>query len=181
MEGKLWVHFLNHFLLRQQSSEWVVSEAGPWVNITDTLVLWHMTTGVQGPTGRDSESFQVVCLKPPPTLPNLTVTSVSSSRIPQYLISTVLLLGKRVCVGEGLARMELFLLLSAILQHFNLKSLVDPKEIDLKPVTVGFGSIPPEYKLCVIPRSWDQETARPKWKVNTDAHYYPLICDFVFF
>ena len=63
------------------------------------------------------------------------------------------LLGKRVCVGEGLARMELFLLLSAILQHFNLKSLVDPKDIDLKPLTVGFGSIPPEFKLFVIPRS----------------------------
>uniref|UniRef100_A0A8I5ZXI6 Cytochrome P450 2E1 n=1 Tax=Rattus norvegicus TaxID=10116 RepID=A0A8I5ZXI6_RAT len=61
--------------------------------------------------------------------------------------------GKRVCVGEGLARMELFLLLSAILQHFNLKSLVDPKDIDLSPVTVGFGSIPPQFKLCVIPRS----------------------------
>nr|ABH07948.1 cytochrome P450 2E1 [Mus musculus] len=61
--------------------------------------------------------------------------------------------GKRVCVGEGLARMELFLLLSAILQHFNLKSLVDPKDIDLSPVTIGFGSIPREFKLCVIPRS----------------------------
>uniref|UniRef100_A0A8C9UJ12 Cytochrome P450 2E1 n=1 Tax=Spermophilus dauricus TaxID=99837 RepID=A0A8C9UJ12_SPEDA len=61
--------------------------------------------------------------------------------------------GKRVCVGEGLARMELFLLLSAILQHFNLKSLVDPRDIDLRPIAIGFGRIPPHYKLCVIPRS----------------------------
>ncbi|XP_012892199.1 PREDICTED: LOW QUALITY PROTEIN: cytochrome P450 2E1-like [Dipodomys ordii] len=61
--------------------------------------------------------------------------------------------GKRVCVGEGLARMELFLLLSAILQHFNLKSLVDPAAIDLTPIAVGLGSVPPHYKLCVIPRS----------------------------
>ncbi|XP_032137981.1 cytochrome P450 2E1 isoform X1 [Sapajus apella] len=61
--------------------------------------------------------------------------------------------GKRVCAGEGLARMELFLLLSAILQHFNLKSLVNPKDIDLRPIKIGFGRIPPHYKLCVIPRS----------------------------
>ncbi|NP_001254680.1 cytochrome P450 2E1 precursor [Callithrix jacchus] len=61
--------------------------------------------------------------------------------------------GKRVCAGEGLARMELFLLLSAVLQHFNLKSLVHPKDIDLSPVVTGFGRIPPHYKLCVIPRS----------------------------
>lgn len=61
--------------------------------------------------------------------------------------------GKRVCVGEGLARMEIFLFLTAILQHFNLKSLVDPKDIDLRPIKIGFGKIPPHYKLCVIPRS----------------------------
>lgn len=61
--------------------------------------------------------------------------------------------GKRVCVGEGLARMELFLLLAAILQHFNLKSLVDPKDIDLSPIAIGFAKIPPRYKLCLIPRS----------------------------
>ncbi|XP_037352848.1 cytochrome P450 2E1 [Talpa occidentalis] len=61
--------------------------------------------------------------------------------------------GKRVCVGEGLARMELFLFLSAILQHFSLKSLTDPQDIDLSPDAIGFGKIPRPYKLCVIPRS----------------------------
>ncbi|XP_036685064.1 cytochrome P450 2E1 isoform X3 [Balaenoptera musculus] len=61
--------------------------------------------------------------------------------------------GKRVCVGEGLARMELFLFLASILQHFNLKSLVDPKDIDLSPIAIGFAKVPPHYKLCVIPRS----------------------------
>ncbi|XP_061047587.1 cytochrome P450 2E1 [Eubalaena glacialis] len=61
--------------------------------------------------------------------------------------------GKRVCVGEGLARMELFLFLASILQHFNLKSPVDPKDIDLSPIAIGFAKVPPHYKLCVIPRS----------------------------
>ncbi|XP_015428201.1 PREDICTED: cytochrome P450 2E1 [Myotis davidii] len=61
--------------------------------------------------------------------------------------------GKRVCVGEGLARMELFLFFTAILQHFNLKSLVDPKDIDLTPIVNGFACIPPDYKLCLLPRS----------------------------
>ncbi|XP_076690283.1 cytochrome P450 2C21-like isoform X4 [Callospermophilus lateralis] len=59
--------------------------------------------------------------------------------------------GKRVCVGEGLARMELFLILTSILQHFTLKPLIDPKDIDTTPSTIGIGSIPPSYELCFIP------------------------------
>uniref|UniRef100_A0A8I6A341 unspecific monooxygenase n=2 Tax=Rattus norvegicus TaxID=10116 RepID=A0A8I6A341_RAT len=59
--------------------------------------------------------------------------------------------GKRACVGEGLARMQLFLFLTTILQNFNLKSLVHPKDIDTMPVLNGFASLPPTYQLCFIP------------------------------
>ncbi|XP_076776568.1 cytochrome P450 2C40-like isoform X3 [Arvicanthis niloticus] len=59
--------------------------------------------------------------------------------------------GKRMCVGESLARMELFLFLTTILQNFKLKSLVDPADIDITPVYSGFSSVPPTYQMCFIP------------------------------
>ncbi|XP_057164836.1 cytochrome P450 2C21 isoform X2 [Ursus arctos] len=59
--------------------------------------------------------------------------------------------GKRACVGEGLARMELFLLLTNILQHFTLKPLVDPKDIDTTPIVNGLATAPPFFKLCFVP------------------------------
>ncbi|XP_057633416.1 cytochrome P450 2C25-like isoform X2 [Chionomys nivalis] len=59
--------------------------------------------------------------------------------------------GKRICAGEGLARMELFLFLTTILQNFKLKSLVKTKDIDTTPVVNGFASVPPQYQLCFIP------------------------------
>ncbi|XP_044791050.2 cytochrome P450 2C19 isoform X3 [Bubalus bubalis] len=59
--------------------------------------------------------------------------------------------GKRSCVGEGLARMELVLFLTSILQKFTLKSVVDPKDLDTTPVSSGFGHVPPPYQLCFTP------------------------------
>ncbi|XP_050000619.1 cytochrome P450 2C27 isoform X14 [Alexandromys fortis] len=59
--------------------------------------------------------------------------------------------GKRICAGEGLARMELFLFLTTILQNFKLKSLVNTKDIDTTPVLNGFASVPPQFQLCFIP------------------------------
>ncbi|EMP25283.1 Cytochrome P450 2G1 [Chelonia mydas] len=60
--------------------------------------------------------------------------------------------GKRICLGEALARMELFLFFTTILQSFTLKPLVAPEDIDTKPLESGFAKIPPFYQLCVVPR-----------------------------
>nr|XP_020642669.1 cytochrome P450 2A6-like [Pogona vitticeps] len=60
--------------------------------------------------------------------------------------------GKRYCFGEPLARMELFLFLTSILQNFRLHPCVPPEEIDVSPMLSGFASLPPAYELCVLPR-----------------------------
>ncbi|XP_007646905.1 cytochrome P450 2C29 isoform X2 [Cricetulus griseus] len=59
--------------------------------------------------------------------------------------------GKRVCAGEALAQMELFLFLTTILQKFKLKSLLPPKDVNITPVVNGFSSVPPPFQICFIP------------------------------
>ncbi|XP_069854972.1 LOW QUALITY PROTEIN: cytochrome P450 2G1-like [Dipodomys merriami] len=60
--------------------------------------------------------------------------------------------GKRICVGESLALMELFLYFTSIFQNFSFSSLVPPADIDITPRISGFGNIPPSYKLCLVAR-----------------------------
>ena len=60
--------------------------------------------------------------------------------------------GKRYCFGEGLARMELFLFLSTIMQNFHFKSPQPPQDINVSPKHVGFATIPPNYTMSFLPR-----------------------------
>ncbi|XP_066098468.1 cytochrome P450 2A13-like [Saccopteryx bilineata] len=61
-------------------------------------------------------------------------------------------IGKRYCLGEGMARMELFLFLTTIMQNFHFKSPQSPQVIDVSPKHVGFATIPPTYTMSFLPR-----------------------------
>ncbi|XP_048035123.1 cytochrome P450 2K6-like isoform X3 [Megalobrama amblycephala] len=62
--------------------------------------------------------------------------------------------GRRVCLGESLARMELFLFFTFLLQHFCFTPPpgVSEDDLDLTPV-VGFTLNPAPHKLCAVKRS----------------------------
>ncbi|KAM4640961.1 cytochrome P450 2B4-like isoform 1-T1 [Discoglossus pictus] len=55
--------------------------------------------------------------------------------------------GKRSCLGEGPARMQLFLFLTTILQNFNLKSNLPTEDIDITPQVTGLVNIPKYYEM----------------------------------
>ncbi|XP_066437113.1 cytochrome P450 2F2-like isoform X2 [Eleutherodactylus coqui] len=60
--------------------------------------------------------------------------------------------GKRICLGESLARMELFLFFTSLLQNFTFKPIVPKEEISIRPTASGLGNVPPKYKCRVLPR-----------------------------
>ncbi|CAH2245818.1 cytochrome P450 2K1-like [Pelobates cultripes] len=59
--------------------------------------------------------------------------------------------GRRSCVGENLAKMELFLFFTRLLQNFTFKA-PPGEELDITPA-LGFTSPPKAYNMCAIPRN----------------------------
>ncbi|CAB1350111.1 unnamed protein product [Coregonus sp. 'balchen'] len=59
--------------------------------------------------------------------------------------------GRRVCLGEGLARMELFLFFTSLLQHFSFSPPpgVTEDDLDLTPL-LGFTLNPSPHQLCAL-------------------------------
>ncbi|XP_026174579.1 cytochrome P450 2K1-like isoform X2 [Mastacembelus armatus] len=59
--------------------------------------------------------------------------------------------GRRICLGESLARMEVFIFFTTLLQHFRFTPPpgVSEDELDLTP-RVGFTLNPSPHKLCAV-------------------------------
>uniref|UniRef100_W5MBV9 Uncharacterized protein n=1 Tax=Lepisosteus oculatus TaxID=7918 RepID=W5MBV9_LEPOC len=59
--------------------------------------------------------------------------------------------GRRVCLGETLAKMELFLFFTALLQKFtfHLPPGIRPEDLNMEPVP-GITASPHSYKLCAV-------------------------------
>ncbi|XP_069831991.1 cytochrome P450 2K6-like [Dendropsophus ebraccatus] len=57
--------------------------------------------------------------------------------------------GKRICAGENLAKMELFLFFTKLLQNFTFKAPLGAK-LDLTSA-VGLTSTPQKHQICAIP------------------------------
>lgn len=70
----------------------------------------------------------------------------------QMLWNYFALAGRRICLGESLARMELFIFFATFMQNFRITSPpgVSKAELDLTP-HVGFTLNPSLHKLCAVP------------------------------
>uniref|UniRef100_A0A8C9PTK7 Cytochrome P450 n=1 Tax=Spermophilus dauricus TaxID=99837 RepID=A0A8C9PTK7_SPEDA len=61
-------------------------------------------------------------------------------------------MGRPYCLGEGLARMELFLFLTTILQNFCFKSPQSPQDIDISPKSLSLMRTLPDCTMSFLLR-----------------------------
>ncbi|KAJ4928788.1 hypothetical protein JOQ06_004413 [Pogonophryne albipinna] len=82
--------------------------------------------------------------------------------------------GRRVCLGESLARMELFIFFTSLLQHFRFTPApgVSEDELDLTP-RVGFTLNPSPHKLCAV--SCDHLSSQDEGKEPPGPKPLPII------
>ncbi|TSN57712.1 Cytochrome P450 2A5 [Bagarius yarrelli] len=62
-------------------------------------------------------------------------------------------IGKRACLGEALARVELFVLFTSLLQHFTFKATQPHEKIDITPAFCSFGCMPRFYQCYAVQRA----------------------------
>ncbi|XP_061916522.1 cytochrome P450 2F3-like [Entelurus aequoreus] len=60
--------------------------------------------------------------------------------------------GKRACVGESLARTELFIFITSLLQHFSFSCVGGPDSVNLTPEFSSFANVPRQHQLIATPR-----------------------------
>ncbi|KAM7398942.1 hypothetical protein PAMP_018243 [Pampus punctatissimus] len=72
--------------------------------------------------------------------------------LPHYALQDISFRGKRACVGESLTRMELFIFLVSLLQHFTFSCSGGPDSINLIPEYSSFANLPHRYKIIATPR-----------------------------
>ncbi|KAG8001820.1 Cytochrome P450 2A13 [Nibea albiflora] len=70
--------------------------------------------------------------------------------------------GKRACVGEALARMELFIFTVSLVRHFTFSYTEGPDGINLIPEYSGFDNWPRRYRIIATPRHLDTWTPHRK-------------------
>ncbi|KAF4086128.1 hypothetical protein AMELA_G00102770 [Ameiurus melas] len=61
-------------------------------------------------------------------------------------------MGKRACLGEALARVELFIMFTSLLQRFTFRATQPLEEIDTTPAVCSFGRIPRCYECYAVHR-----------------------------
>ncbi|XP_077204030.1 uncharacterized protein LOC143842760 [Paroedura picta] len=80
--------------------------------------------------------------------------------------------GARVCLGEQLARIEIFIFFTTLLQAFTFQLPEGVKKLSTEPV-VGLSLVPQPYKLCAVPRfsEWKEKPQEEQHSAHPGERY----------